>query len=54
MTEQQEELSSGPTQLRQEIQTGLDSGDSVEITDLEAFMNKCHEEALSEGREIAE
>jgi len=39
--------------LRQEIQLGLDSGAPVEVTDLDALMDECLDEALSESRENA-
>ncbi len=53
MAQQQEERDLRLARLRQEIQTGLDSGDPVEITDLDAFMEECHDDALSQVRTSA-
>jgi antitoxin ParD1/3/4 len=53
MAKEREERELRLVRLRQEIQLGLDSGAPVEVTDLDALMDECLDEALSESRENA-
>jgi antitoxin ParD1/3/4 len=48
MAREQEERELRLTRLRREIQLGLDSGSTVEITDLNDFMDQCAEAARKE------
>ena len=50
LAREREERELRVARLRQEIQTGLDSGAPVEIGDLDAFMEQCAADALSELR----
>jgi antitoxin ParD1/3/4 len=51
MAQAQEERALRLARLRQEIQTGLDSGSTVEVGDIDAFLEKCSAEA---SRELGE
>ena len=53
MAKEREERELRLVRLRQEIQLGLDSGSPVEVTDLDAFMEECLDEVLSEAGESA-
>lgn len=50
MAREQEERSLRIARLQQEIQAGLDSGTPSNVGDVDAFLEKCSDEALSELR----
>ena len=50
MAREQEERDLRLAKLRQEIQTGLDSGPPRKLSDIDAFLDACAEEAVSELR----
>ena len=50
MVREQEERDLRLARLRQEIQSGLDSGSPRKLSDLDAFLDACAEEAVSELR----
>ena len=50
MAREQEERDLRFARLRQEIQVGLDSGSPRTLSDLDAFLDACAEEAVSELR----
>lgn len=51
MAREEEERELRLRRLRHEIQLGLDSGPSVEIADLDRFMDECVKEARKELRQ---
>lgn len=50
MAKEQQERALRLARLRQEIQAGFDSGSPQNIENVDAFMDKCLDEALSELR----
>jgi len=50
MAREQEERALRLARLRQEIQSGLDSGSPVEVGDIDTFLEKCADEASRELR----
>jgi antitoxin ParD1/3/4 len=50
MAREREERALRLARLRQEIQTGLDSGSPRRLADIDTFMEECAEEALKEFR----